>query len=181
MTARVNITLDSNYIAAAYDGVTMQLSGTTGNTVNNNIIGPVAAGEPVPMAGWGIYGRGPHSSNTIVGNVIHNTANGGIGLLEYNVRNVRISQNIVTDTSGPAIYLAPNPSNPLDGANGLMPPPTILVSTETGVSGTGIAGSTVEMFRASRQVGRRACRRSTSARHSSRHLATGRSRTPSRW
>ena len=66
----------------------MQLSGTTGNTIRNNIIGQSPRGETVPMAGWGIYFRDHTSFNTIVGNIIHNTANGGIGLLEFNVRNI---------------------------------------------------------------------------------------------
>jgi CSLREA domain-containing protein len=48
----VNVTLDSNYIGAAYDGVTMQMSGTTGCILRNNIIGLSPRGQPVPMAGW---------------------------------------------------------------------------------------------------------------------------------
>ena len=68
--------------------------------------------------------------------------------------NIRISQNIVTDTTGPAIFLAKTQSNPTKGANTLLKAPRITSATATEVRGTGIAGARVEVYRATLGAGK---------------------------
>jgi PKD repeat protein len=104
------------------------------------------------VGGWGIYLRWNTRQHVVEANDIANALDGGVGLLEHNVKQVRISRNIITNTDGPPIYLTPDPVNPSTGANDLLPPPTLSVSTVQ-ASGTGIAGATVEVYRASRPAG----------------------------
>jgi CSLREA domain-containing protein len=150
--ARNNL-FESNYIASVYDGGTIGLSNSSGNVFRNNIFGESPLGEPAPMAGWGFYLYSNTRNHLIEGNVFRNATKGGVALLESSVQQIRISRNIITGTNGPAIYLTPDSGNPSTGANGLLSPPTFGTSTETQASGTGIAGATVELFKASRGFG----------------------------
>ena len=89
----------------------------------------------------------------IEANIIRNAAVYGVALMGSDIVRIRISQNIITDMSGPAIYLAPNPNNPSTGANNLTPSPVITAATTVHVSGTATAGATVEVYKASRNSG----------------------------
>ena len=73
-------------------------------------------------------------------------------MIDPDVRFVRLSRNLVTDTNAAAIYLMPYPSGP-GGANDLQPAPVISSATTIFVSGTGTPSATVEVFRASRPAG----------------------------
>ena len=96
--------------------------------------------------------------DTVEANRISNAALGGIGLLNVDnlgnpiavANNIRISQNVVTRTNGPAIYLAPTQSNPKTGANMLLPAPVITSALSATIRGTGIPGASVEVYRATR-------------------------------
>ena len=145
--------IEGNYVASVYDGIQTMSANATGNVVRNNVIGESPLGELAPLAGYGVVARQNTRSHVIEGNVIRNAAAGGIGLTHHGVRFVRMSRNLVSGTAGPAIYLAPNPANPLTGANNLVAAPTITTVTSTSVSGEGISGATVELYRASRPQG----------------------------
>src|SRR5699024_1330037 len=80
-------------------------------------------------------------------------ATAGIALIDPNVKQVLLSKNIVSDTNGPAIYMTPDPNDPTTGADDLVAPPRILSANPSMVSGTGIAGARVEVFRASKPAG----------------------------
>ena len=142
-----------NYIAATYDGIQLMAPNATGNVLQGNIIGVAPNGDPAPLTGWGIKLRWQAAHETISGNTIRNAALGGIGLVQNTVYNVRISRNIVSDTSGPAIYLAPTSGSTTKGANNLQAAPVITAATTARVSGTGVKGSTVEVYRANRATG----------------------------
>lgn len=146
-------TFQGNYVGAAYDGVTIASSNSTGNVVTGNIIGRSPLGQPAPLQRYGIYLANNTHANTIQANVIDNVGAGGIELIDFNILYIRISQNLVFSASGPAIYLAPDPSNPSTGANDLLAAPVITAAGTAAVAGTGIAGATVEVFQASRDAG----------------------------
>ena len=112
------------------------------------------------MTRFGIKLRLGTKLHVLEGNTIRNAAQGGIGLIQSNVGQVKISRNIVTDTPGWAIDLygvsGPDPNDPGDadaGANTLLNTPEITSATSTLVTGTGLAGATVEVFRATRLTG----------------------------
>lgn len=144
--------IEGNHIASAHDGVTVGSTETRRITVRANVVGRTPHGDAAPLGGWGIFLRWNTREHVVADNLVANAADGGIGLLEHNVMQVRISRNIVTGTAGPPIYLAPDPANPSTGANELLPAPTLSVTTAQ-ASGTGIPGATVEVFRASREAG----------------------------
>jgi PKD repeat protein len=148
-----NNLVEGNHIASAHDGLTIGISNSTGNMVRNNIVGRSPHGETAPGDGWGIYLYSNTHIHTIEGNVFDNMTDGGVGLLDHNIDRIRISRNIVTNTNGPAIYLQANPNIPSSGANNLMAVPSIGSTTETSAAGAGVAGATVEVFRASRALG----------------------------
>jgi len=148
-----NNLVEGNHIAAVYDGLTIGMSNSLGNVVRNNIVGESPHGQAAPSGGWGIYLYSNTRVHTVEGNTFRNAANGGVALIEHNVRQIRISRNIITNTSGPAIHLQPDPNDPTTGANGLIPSPSFSSATETQAAGTGTAGATVELFRASRALG----------------------------
>lgn len=152
--------IDGNYIASRWDGIQVMSSNSQRNIVRNNIIGQSPLGQAAPMVGWGIKIRIGTRFDTISGNTIRNAALGGVGLIQPNVLNIRVSRNIVTDTNGPAIDLYgvpgpdPNDAGDLDtGANNLLNTPVFTAATTTSISGTAVTGATVEVFRASRPVG----------------------------
>lgn len=163
-----NNVVEKNYIASVYDGVQVMAPDAKGNIVRNNIIGLSPLGEAAPMSGWGIKVRWGTTYDVVQGNQIHNAAAGGIGLVKTDnsgaaqapAYNIEISQNIVTDTSGPGIDLfgiaGPDPNDPGDadtGANTLLNTPVITSATTALVSGTAGKGATVEVYQASRNAG----------------------------
>ena len=134
-------------------------SNATDNTIRNNIIGVSPLGQAAPVGRWGIAVRENTRTHLIEGNVIRNAntggnnTGGGIGLRQPDVRYIKITRNIISNTPGPAIYLAPYPNDPSSGANDLLASPVITSATTVKVSGTGIAGATVEVYRADRPAG----------------------------
>jgi CSLREA domain-containing protein len=146
-------TFDSNYVGAAFDGVTFAQNDSAGDIARNNIIGVSPLGQAAPLARYGIYVIGNTRAHVIQGNVIRHTGSYGIALLDPNVLQVLISQNIVTDTNAAAIYEAPDPNDPSTGADNLLAPPVITAANPGTVTGTGIAGATVEIFQASKPAG----------------------------
>jgi CSLREA domain-containing protein len=145
--------VEGNWVASAYDGIQTMSINSTGNIIRNNIIGQSPLGQAAPLGRDGIVARLNTRSHTIQGNTVRNAGRYGIGLTQPDVLWVRVSQNIVTDMSGPAIYLAPNPSDPTKGADELQRAPIITSATTVEVDGTGTAGATVEVYRASRPAG----------------------------
>ena len=143
----------ANYVGAAYDGVTIAENNSTGNIVRGNIIGRSPQGQAAPLQRYGIYFTNNTHGDTAEANIIDNTAAGGIEILDPASANIRISQNLVFNTNGPAIYLTPDPTNPSTGANHLLAAPTITGATTVSISGTGFNGATVEVFQASRNEG----------------------------
>ena len=169
-----NNLIEGNYVASVYNGIQVGLfSPVAGNIIRSNIIGVSPLGQAAPLTRWGIISRSNAHDNIIEGNTIRNATLGGVGMTNTDnrgndvspARNTRISQNIVTDTSGPAIDLfgaagaggaGPDPNDPGDsdtGANTRLNTPVFTNVNTSGASGTAYAGSTVELFRASRPVG----------------------------
>ncbi len=145
--------IEGNYVSAVWDGIQTMSYNSTGNVIRNNIIGESPLGEPAPLTRWGIVVRLDTQAHLIEGNTIRNTPFGGIGLTQQDVRFIRLTRNIVTDTSGPAIYLQPDLANPPYGANNLQSAPVITSATTLQVDGTGLNGATVEVYRADRPAG----------------------------
>jgi PKD repeat protein len=151
--------VQGNWLASAYDGVNTMYDNATGNIIRDNVIGESVYGEPAPMAWWGVHIRYSTTDHQVVGNTIRNATLGGVGLAippngsAGGERRILISHNIITDTSGPAIYLTPSSGASAPGSNNLFPAPVITSATTVQVSGTGVAGSTVEVYRASRPAG----------------------------
>jgi CSLREA domain-containing protein len=158
-----NNTIEGNYIASVYDGVNVMAPNATGNVFRGNFIGISPLGEAAPMEGWGFKVRWATTHDVIEGNVIRNAAMGGIGLVALSnsgshaqpvATNIRITRNVVKDTSGPAIYLATSQApGPPAGANNLIPAPRISRATKTWTEGTGLPAATVELYIASRKAG----------------------------
>ena len=157
----LNNVANGNYIASAYDGINTMRPNCSGNSIINNVIGVSPLGQAAPMSWWGIHVRLSTYDDLVQGNTIRNATKGGIGLtsVESGVsgsggeRYIRISQNIISDTNGPAIYLTPSSGSDAPGSNNLYASPVITTATTASVSGTGIAGSTVEVYQASRNAG----------------------------
>ncbi len=153
--------VDGNYIASAYDGVNTMRSNCSNTTIQNNIIGVSPQGQNAPMSWWGIHVRLSTTDDLILNNTISNATKGGIGLssiesggnVSAGERRIRISRNIVSNTNGPAIYLTATNGSDAPGSNALYASPVITAATTTTVSGTGIAGATVEVYQASRNAG----------------------------
>lgn len=152
--------IEGNWMASRWDGIQFMMGNALRKTARGNFIGRSPTGQAAPIPGWGIKVRIATRDHLIEDNTISNTGLGGIGLLESNVGNVRISRNIVTDTAGPAIDLygipGPDLNDPGDGdsgANTLLNTPIITSAGTSAVSGTGLNGATIEVFRASRTAG----------------------------
>ncbi len=145
--------VDGNFIASVYDGVNTMVSNCFENVIQNNTIGVSPKGQNAPMNWWGVHVRQGTYGTLIKGNTIRNAALGGIGLETGNERTIKITQNIVTDTNGPAIFLQPASGSSAPGSNNLYAAPVITATSTSSVSGTGIAGSTVEVYQASRNAG----------------------------
>ncbi len=150
-----------NFVASVYDGIQVMAPTTQGTIVRGNTIGVSRTGQAAPLQGWGVIVRWGTRHDVISNNTIRNAASGGIGLVGLNNQgqpmslayNIRLSRNIVSKTDGPAIYLATDRGDPSTGANALVAAPRITDATTSQVSGTGIAGATVEVYRASRPAG----------------------------
>jgi CSLREA domain-containing protein len=150
--ANFNI-IEGNHVASVYDGIQTRSPNSTGNVVRNNTVGMSPTGQAAPMAGYGIVASFRTQGHLIQANLIVNAAAGGIGLTDPAVRFVRVTQNIVRDTDGPAIFIASDPHNAAAGADGLQPPPVITSAKTTAVTGRGIVGATIELYRATRPDG----------------------------
>ena len=153
--------IQGNYIASVYDGIQVMAPNAKYNVFSGNVIGVSPLGQPAPLTGWGVKVRWQTTYDVIGGNTIRNAALGGVGLVNTDnngvaqavAYNIEITQNIITDTSGPAIYLAPVQGNPTTGANTLLASPVITNATTALVNGTGIKGATVELYHATRAAG----------------------------
>ncbi len=143
----------NNFIASYFDGVQSMAPNAKRNEFRNNTIGVSPLGQAAPLTGWGVRLRWNAQYDIVDGNTIRNAASGGVGLTQNTVYNIVISQNIISDTSGPAIYLAPDPAHAGQGANMLLAGPPITGATTAAVTGTGIVGATVEVYQASRAAG----------------------------
>jgi hypothetical protein len=138
-------------VASRIDGIQLMAPNAQRNIIRGNVIGESPQGQAAPLDRWGIVVRWGTANDEIRNNTIRNAAAGGIGMLVTGnngqamapAHNVVLSRNIVTNTSGPAIF-AP-------GA--LVNPPAITEASTSTVSGTAAEGATVEVFRASRPVG----------------------------
>jgi CSLREA domain-containing protein len=148
-----NNLVEGNYVASVYDGIQTMSSNSTGNIIRNNIIGQSPLGQAAPLTRWGMVARLSTRSHLMEGNTVRNAAAGGIGLTHAAVRFIRMSKNIISNTTGPAIFLQPDAANPSIGANNLQAPPVITSATTISVSGTGVNGATVEVYRADRPAG----------------------------
>ena len=148
-----NNVVDGNFMASVYDGVNTMVSNCFNNVIQNNTIGVSPQGQAAPLKLWGVHVRQGTYGTLIKGNTIRNAAMGGVGLVTGNERLIEISQNIVSDTSGPAILLQPAGGSSAPGSDNLYASPVIRSTSTTSVSGTGIAGSTVEVYQASRNAG----------------------------
>ncbi len=145
--------IQGNYVASVWDGIQTMSPNSTGNIIRNNIIGESPRGEAAPVGRYGINIRNSSRSHFVEGNIIRNTGSHGIALTQKDVLWIRISRNIVTNTSAMAIFLAVNPNNSAQGANNLQPSPVISSATTARVRGTGQTGATVEVYRASLNAG----------------------------
>ena len=147
----------------------------TGNVVRNNIIGVSPLGQPAPLTRLGHQDPLARLRTTrSQGNTIRNAARGRHRpgqrrqhrqCVQAPAYNIRITQNIVSDTNGPAIDLfgpaggggaGPDPNDPGDadnGANTQLNTPVFTSVTTEAVSGTAYAGASVELYRASRPAG----------------------------
>ena len=149
-----------NFVASVFDGIQVMSSNSQGNIVRGNIIGESPLGEAAPLTGWGIVVRWGTRWDQVVNNTIRHAERGGVGLLNVTnyglavavAYNVRISHNIVSHTSGPAIHLASIQASPSETANDTTRPPVIEEATTDLVRGTGAPGATVEVYRASRDA-----------------------------
>jgi hypothetical protein len=150
-----------NVIASIYNGIAVMSPISHGNIVRGNLIGESRLGEAAPLTGWGIVVRWGSHHDQLLGNTVRHADLGGVGLLDIDntggplsvANNVRISRTIVTGTSGPAIYLAPDRVDPAQTANGSARPPVITSADNGHVLGTGVPGATVEVYLASRPAG----------------------------
>jgi hypothetical protein len=150
-----------NFVASVFDGIQVMSSNSQGNLVRGNTIGESPQGEAAPLSGWGVVVRWGTRYDVIGNNTIRNAEKGGVGLLNVTnygsvvavAHNIRITHNIVTHTSGPAIHLAAVPDDSTQTANDTTRPPVISEANTESVRGTARAGGTVEVYRASRGEG----------------------------
>ena len=164
----LNNLIEGNYVASVYDGIQIQSPNATGNIVRNNIIGVSPLGQAAPLTGWGIKIRWGTRFDVVEGNQIQNAALGGIGLILTTnsgqptspAYNIKLTKNIIGGTNGPAIDLrgvaGPDPNDvgdADDGSNTLFNTPIITSALHNAIGGTGFAGATVEVYKASRPAG----------------------------
>ncbi|MEO8246780.1 MAG: PKD domain-containing protein [Chloroflexota bacterium] len=153
-----NNLVEGNYVASNYDGIQFASGNALANTARGNFIGLSPFGEAAPLSRWGIKIRLGTRLHNLENNTIANATLGGINVIN-NSTGIKMSQNIIT-TSGWAIDLygvaGPDANDVGDGdlgANTLLNTPEITGATSTLVSGTGLPGAVVEVFRATRAAG----------------------------
>ncbi len=140
-----------NYMASPQDGVQVMAPDAKYNEVRDNFIGIAPNGQPAQLGHYGVRLRWQAQWEIIQGNTIANVGLAGIGMTMNTVYNTRLSQNIVTNTSGPAI-LATWDSTSQTGSDQWVQPPTIATATTAKATGTGISGAEVEVYKATRSV-----------------------------
>jgi len=138
--------VQDNYIASWYDGVNIMMPNETGNVVLDNTIGVSPLGQAAPLLQYGVHFRTHAKGDQVIGNTIRNAGVYGIALMGSDIVNILISHNIITNMSGAAIHLDA-------GANNKITPPVIKSGTTVQVTGTAVAGTTVEVYQASRAAG----------------------------
>ena len=92
-----------NYMASPQDGVQVMAPDAKYNEVRNNFIGIAPNGQPAQLGHYGVRLRWQAQYEIVEGNTIANVGLAGIGMTQNTVYNTRLSQNIVTNTTGPAI------------------------------------------------------------------------------
>jgi hypothetical protein len=160
--------ISGNWVASVYDGIQVQAPNAQRNVVRGNVIGESPRGEPAPLGGWGVVLRWATRFDLVEGNVIRHAREGGIALLRTTntgaavstAANIRISRNIVTQTSGLAVDLfgrkgadANDRGDADEGGNTLLNTPVITFADVGAVTGSAAPGATVEVFRATRAPG----------------------------
>ncbi len=138
--------VQGNWIGSWWDGVNIMSGNESGNVVRDNTIGESPLGQAAPLGRYGVGFRTHAKSDQVIGNTIRNAGVYGIAINGSDETSILMSQNIITDMSGQAIYLAPN-------ANWYIQPPNITSATTAAVSGTADKGATVEVYKASRNAG----------------------------
>jgi CSLREA domain-containing protein len=138
-----------NYMASAMDGVQIEAPNAKYNEVRNNIMGVAPNGQPAAIGHWGVRLQWQATREIVEGNTIRNAGWGGIGMTMNTVYNTRLSQNIITDTTGPAILAT------FDAASGTtadmgVPAPVITTATTDKIQGTAIVSAEVEVYKATR-------------------------------
>ena len=142
----------SNVISGnAGNGVHITDETTTGNAVQNVVIGTMADGtHPLPNAGYGVLIENGASGNTIAGGMYSSSViafNGKAGIfVESGVGN-DLGRNSIHDNAGLGIDLAPAGVNPNDsgdadsGPNGLQNYPVLITNTQGANGAQTIEGS----------------------------------------
>ncbi len=119
--------------------------------MRNNLIGVAPNGQPAVLGQYGVRLLWQAQWEIVQGNTIRNAGWGGIGMTMNTVYNTRLSQNIVTNSNGPAI-VATWDSASQTGSDMWVPAPVITSATTAKVTGTGISGAEVEVYHATRSA-----------------------------
>jgi CSLREA domain-containing protein len=138
-----------NYMASPQDGVQVMAPDAKYNEVRDNFIGIAPNGQPAQLGHYGVRLRWQAQWEIIQGNTIANVGLAGIGMTQNTVYNTRLSQNIITNTSGPAILATFDAASGTTSDQG-VPAPVITTATTAKVSGTGIKSAEVEVYKATR-------------------------------
>lgn len=153
-------TVEGNWLYSNLDGVQLMAPNSGGTVIRGNHIGVSPLGQAAPMLGWGVRLRWATANQQIVGNDIHATGLGGVGLVEDTVTNVRISRNTYDGGTGLPIDLVPtgalNPNDAGDidgGANSGLNFPEATSTTTAAIVGSASAGATIEVFRSTSAAG----------------------------
>jgi CSLREA domain-containing protein len=140
-----------NYMASLQAGVQVMAPNAKYNEVRNNLIGIAPNGQAAVLGQYGVRLLWQAQWEIVQGNTIRNAGWGGIGMTMNTVYNTRLSQNIVTNSTGPAIFATWDAASQT-GSDMWISPPVITSATTTQVSGTGIAAAEVEVYHATRSA-----------------------------
>ncbi len=138
-----------NYMASPLDGVQVEAPNAKYNEVRNNFIGVAPNGQPALLGHYGVRLQWQATREIVQGNTIRNAGLAGIGMTMNTVYNTRLSQNIITDSSGPAI-LATFDTVSNTGSDMWVAAPVITNATTSKIQGTAIASAEVEVYKATR-------------------------------